>query len=150
LLSLHVVTPSSQRPLVQVPGSQTEQVTKPSFLPHVERAAQRTTLPLQLTSRRPLETASFSAGATQLTCWPWFAVQEQDARISSRTAGASGSVQAARAGEAKSARPPASTRPRANLCIWNPPRGMSSIGLAPRLRGGQYVHGKFRWRGASL
>ena len=68
LLSVHAVTPSSHTPFAHVPGSQTEQVTKPLFLPHVERAAQRTTLPLQLTSSRPLETASFSACATQLTC----------------------------------------------------------------------------------
>ena len=113
--AVQVVTPSSHRPLAQVPGSQTEQVTKPLFLPQVERAAQRTTLPLQFTSRSPLDTASFTACATQLTCWPWFPVQGHDARMSSRTAGASGSVHAARAGEVNSAMPPASTRPRTSL-----------------------------------
>jgi len=57
-LSVQPVVPSSQNPLVHVPGSQMGQVTKPVFLPHVERAAQRVTLPLQFTSRSPLRTAS--------------------------------------------------------------------------------------------
>jgi len=70
LLSVHGVTPSSHRPLLHVPGLHSEQVTKPLFLPHVERAAQRTTLPLQFTSRSPLDTASFTLWATHLTCWP--------------------------------------------------------------------------------
>jgi len=57
-LSEQTVTPSSQNPLVHVPGSQTAQVTKPDFFPHVERAAQRVTAPLQFTSRSPRRTAS--------------------------------------------------------------------------------------------
>jgi hypothetical protein len=57
-LSVHMVTPSSQRPLVQVPGLQIAQVTKPDFFPHVERAAQRVTAPLQFVSRSLFRTAS--------------------------------------------------------------------------------------------
>jgi hypothetical protein len=57
-LSEHVVTPSSQSPLVHVPTLQIAQVTKPVFFPHVERAAQCTTAPLQFVSIAPLLTAS--------------------------------------------------------------------------------------------
>jgi hypothetical protein len=64
-LVLHGVVPSSQTPLVQVPGWQVEQVTKPVF-PHVDRAAQRVTAPLQFVGR-PFATAAFTACATQLT-----------------------------------------------------------------------------------
>jgi hypothetical protein len=56
--SIHAVTPSSHRPFSQVPASQIVHVTKPLFLPQVERAAQRVTAPLQLASRSPLRTAS--------------------------------------------------------------------------------------------
>jgi hypothetical protein len=44
-LSAHMVTPSSQTPLVQVPGLQIAHVTKPDFFPQVERAAHRVTAP---------------------------------------------------------------------------------------------------------
>jgi hypothetical protein len=57
-LSVHMVTPSSQTPLVQVPALQIAHVTKSDFFPHVERAAQRVTAPLQFVSRLPLRTAS--------------------------------------------------------------------------------------------
>jgi len=50
-LSVHMVTPSSQTPLVQVPGLQIAQVTKPDFFPQVERAAHLVTAPLQFVSR---------------------------------------------------------------------------------------------------
>jgi len=55
-----MVTPSSQTPLVQVPALQMAHVTKPDFFPHVERAAQRVTAPLQFPSRSPFLTASFT------------------------------------------------------------------------------------------
>jgi hypothetical protein len=57
-LSTQAVTPSSHRPSEHVPASQIVHVTKPLFFPHVERAAQRVTAPLQLASRSPLRTAS--------------------------------------------------------------------------------------------
>jgi hypothetical protein len=66
-LSMQAVTPSSQNPPVQVPGEQIAHVTKPDFFPHVERAAQRVTAPLQFTSRSPFRTAALTARATQLT-----------------------------------------------------------------------------------
>ena len=69
-LSAQAVTPSSHTPSLHVPGSQIAQVTKPLFLPQVERAAQRVTAPLQLASRSPLRTASRTWWATQLTYWP--------------------------------------------------------------------------------
>ena len=59
-LSVHVVTPSSQSPVVQVPGLQIAHVTKPVFFPHVERAAHRVTAPLQFPSRSPFLTAVFT------------------------------------------------------------------------------------------
>jgi hypothetical protein len=59
-LSAHMVTPSSHRPLVQVPGLQIAQVTKPDFFPHVDRAAHRVTAPLQFVSRSPFLTAAFT------------------------------------------------------------------------------------------
>jgi len=59
-LSVHMVTPSSQTPFVQVPGLQIAQVTKPDFFPHVERAAHRVTAPLQFPSRSPFLTAAFT------------------------------------------------------------------------------------------
>jgi hypothetical protein len=57
----HAVTPSSHRSPVHVPGSQIAQVTKPSFLPQVDRAAQRVTVPLQFGSTSPFRTASRTA-----------------------------------------------------------------------------------------
>jgi hypothetical protein len=57
----HAVTPSSHWPAVHVPGSQIAQVTKPSFLPQVDRAAQRVTVPLQFGSTSPFRTASRTA-----------------------------------------------------------------------------------------
>src|SRR5580765_5340081 len=93
-LSAHGVTPSSQKPsALQVPGTQIVHVTKPSFLPHVERAAHRTTLPLQLTSSSPVETASRTVRVTQLTYWPWLPVHGQAASTRSRTVSRSGSLQ---------------------------------------------------------
>jgi hypothetical protein len=59
-LSVHMVTPSSQTPLVQVPGLQIAQVTKPDFFPHVERAAHRVTAPLQFPSSSLFLTAAFT------------------------------------------------------------------------------------------
>jgi hypothetical protein len=56
--SAQAVTPSSQTPFVHVPAPQIAQVTKPSFFPQLERAAQRVTAPLQFTSTSPLRTAS--------------------------------------------------------------------------------------------
>jgi hypothetical protein len=57
-LSAHTVVPSSHNPAVQVPVLQIAHVTKPVFLPHVERAAHRVTAPLQLVSMSPFLTAS--------------------------------------------------------------------------------------------
>jgi hypothetical protein len=94
-LSTHAVTPSSHRLFSQVPGSQIVHVTKPSFLPHVERAAHFVTAPLQLASKSPLRTASRTAWATQLTYWPWLPVQGQAAKILSRTESTRESVQRA-------------------------------------------------------
>jgi hypothetical protein len=71
---MHAVTPSSHKLFVHVPGEQIAQVTKPDFLPQVERAAQRVTAPLQLTSRSPFCTAVRTLRATQLTYCPWFPV----------------------------------------------------------------------------
>jgi hypothetical protein len=52
------------------------QVTNPSF-PHVDRAAQRVTLPLQFVGMLPSREAAFTAWATQLTNCPWFLAFEQ-------------------------------------------------------------------------
>ena len=54
--STHAVVPSWQSPVVHVPGKAKQHVTKPAFLPQVERDAQRTTAPLQLVGS-PLATA---------------------------------------------------------------------------------------------
>src|SRR5438477_10584608 len=94
----HAVTPSSQRPSVHVPGSHVTQVTKP-FLPQVERAAQRTALPLQFTSSSPLLTASRTLPTTQRTYCPWFLSQVHSLRTRSRTVFRSGSLQPAEAVE---------------------------------------------------
>ncbi len=59
-LSVHAVVPSSQKPFVHVPGEQNAQATNPVFLPHVERAAQRVTAPLQFTSSWLFRTAVFT------------------------------------------------------------------------------------------
>jgi hypothetical protein len=119
-LSTQVVVPSSQVPepstTVHVPGLQIVHVTKPSFLPQVERAAQRVTLPLQFTSSSWFLTASLAARATQLTYCPWFPVHGpfpfedalwQLARIESRTVGRRGSLHPAFATDVTSAMPPA-------------------------------------------
>jgi hypothetical protein len=100
LLSTHAVTPSSQKPLVQVPGSQIAQVTKPSFLPHVERAPQRTTLPLQLVAIRPsvdriLHLVRDAADEVAMVVRR-AAVPPQLARMSSRTLWKSGPLQSTR------------------------------------------------------
>jgi hypothetical protein len=62
----HTVTPSWQSPFSHVPDDAKQQVTNPDFFPHVERAAQRVTAPLQLVGS-PFATASRTACATQLT-----------------------------------------------------------------------------------
>jgi hypothetical protein len=84
-LSEHAVVPSSQNPFVHVPGSHSAQVTKPDFLPQVERAAQRVTAPLQFTSSWPLATASRTWRLTQLTYCPWLPVHGQALLMSART-----------------------------------------------------------------
>jgi hypothetical protein len=135
-LSVQSVVPSSHVPevepagMVQVPGLQIVQVTKPSFLPQVERAAQRVTLPLQFTSSSLFLTASFAARATQLTYCPWFPVHGpfpfedalwQLARIESRTVGR-GSLHPAFATDAMSAALPTTARARTSFLI-----GQSSL-----------------------
>ena len=94
-LSVHAVTPSSQKPFVHVPGEQSAQVTKPDFLPQVERAAQWVTAPLQFTSNWLLRTAALAARATQLTYWPWLPVHGHWLLICARTWSTRESVQPA-------------------------------------------------------
>src|SRR5262249_39632132 len=60
----------------QVPSTGMEQVTNPA-LPHVERAAQRFTLPLQLTGMVPASARDFTMWATQLTYCPWLSALPQ-------------------------------------------------------------------------
>jgi hypothetical protein len=108
-LSVHAVTPSSQRLLVHVPGEHCAHVMKPDFFPHVERAAQRVTAPLQFTSRSPFRTAALTARATQLTYWPWFPVQVHDRLIVARTVATRESLQPA---FARDVVPSAATRAR--------------------------------------
>jgi len=62
----HAAPPSWQNPLMHFPGEAKQQVTNPVFFPHVERAAHRVTVPLQLVGS-PFATASRTACATQLT-----------------------------------------------------------------------------------
>jgi hypothetical protein len=119
-LSAQGVTPSSQTSPVHVPGTHRVHVTKPSFLPHVDRAAQRTTFPLQFVSSWPLVTASRTARATQLTYRPWFPLQGQAARIASRTVTRSGSLHPALAGVVKRTTPAANEKAKTIVLMRNP------------------------------
>jgi hypothetical protein len=134
-LSVQRVVPSSHVPVVEpsgmvhVPGLQIVHVTKPSFLPQVERAAQRVTLPLQFTSSSLFLTASLAARATQLTYCPWFPVHGpfpfedalwQLARIASRTVGRRGSLHPAFATDAMNAAIPATATARATFLMGQP------------------------------
>lgn len=111
VLSVQAVTPSSQNPSVlQVPGLQVVQVTNPDLWPHVDRAAQRTTLPLQFTSSSPLRTASRTWRVMQLTYCPWLPVHGHSVRMRSRTVTRSGSLQPALAVDASRATAPISVR----------------------------------------
>jgi hypothetical protein len=81
-----------------VPSEAKQHVTNPVRFPHVERAAQRVTVPLQLVGSSPLPTASRTAWATQLTYRPWFvdAVQTHVLAMRARTtSAAAGSSQRA-------------------------------------------------------
>jgi len=65
----HCVSLPAHVPLAHLPSEAKQQVTNPFFLPHVERAAHRVTVPLQLVGS-PFATASRTACATQLTYRP--------------------------------------------------------------------------------
>src|SRR5262249_11905442 len=113
--------------MVHVPGLQIVHVTKPAFLPQVERAAQCVTLPLQFVSSSLFCTAAFAARATQLTYCPWFPVHGvlllfEDAlwqlpRIELRTDGRRGSLHPAFAIDVMSAALPARATARASFLI---------------------------------
>jgi hypothetical protein len=87
-------------------------VTKPSF-PHVERAAQRVTFPLQFVGIVPSCASWFTMCATQLTYRPWFVADSHGHSVATRTwtaqrAGSqSGAAARAASGSASETRTPA-------------------------------------------
>jgi hypothetical protein len=119
--SMHAVVPSSQKPFSQVPASQIVHVTKPLFLPHVERAAHLVTAPLQLTSRSPLLTASRTVRATQLTYCPWLPLHGHELVICARTVSTRESLQRACASRLDPRATVASMSPRIRCFIREPP-----------------------------